>query len=74
LVEETGVPGENPWPATNHWQTLSHKIVLSTPHHAQSSNNRLEAQVKRYKTEADEYEKMEDELKTERRKLQREVF
>ena len=24
LVEETGVPGENYWPATSHWQTLSH--------------------------------------------------
>ena len=31
LVEETGVPGENHWPAASHWQTLSHNIVSSTP-------------------------------------------
>jgi hypothetical protein len=33
LVEETGVPGEN------HWQTLSHNVVSSTPHHEQGSNS-----------------------------------
>ena len=26
LVEETGVPGENHWSVTSHWQTLSHKL------------------------------------------------
>jgi len=26
-VEETGGPGENHRPVTNHWQTLSHNIV-----------------------------------------------
>ena len=31
LVEETGVSGKNYWPATSHWQTLSHNVVLSTP-------------------------------------------
>ena len=31
LVEETGVPGENHWPAVCHWQTLSHNIVSSIP-------------------------------------------
>jgi hypothetical protein len=31
LVEEAGVPGENHRPASNHWQTLSHNVVLSTP-------------------------------------------
>jgi hypothetical protein len=30
LVEETGVPGENHWPAACHWQTLSHNVVSST--------------------------------------------
>jgi hypothetical protein len=30
LVEETGVPAENIWSSTNHWQTLSHNIVSST--------------------------------------------
>ena len=30
LVEETGVPRENHWPAISHRQTLSHNIVLST--------------------------------------------
>jgi len=31
LVEETEVHGENQWPATSHWQTLSHNVVSSTP-------------------------------------------
>ncbi|XP_058241308.1 leucine-rich repeat flightless-interacting protein 2 isoform X20 [Hemibagrus wyckioides] len=35
--------------------------------------NRLEAQVLRYKTTADNFEKIEDELKAEKRKLQREL-
>jgi hypothetical protein len=30
-VEETGVPGENQQPVANHWQTLSHNVVSSTP-------------------------------------------
>jgi len=30
-VEETGVPGENHRPVANHWQTLSHNVVSSTP-------------------------------------------
>ena len=33
LVEETGVHGENHWPVASHWQTLSHNVVSSTPHH-----------------------------------------
>ena len=32
IVEETGVPGENHRPVESHWQTVSHKIVSSTPH------------------------------------------
>jgi hypothetical protein len=28
LVEETGVPGENRWPVTSHWQILSHYVVF----------------------------------------------
>ena len=31
LVVETGVPAENERPFTNHWQTLSHNVVSSTP-------------------------------------------
>ena len=31
LVEVTGVPEGNHRPAANHWQTLSHNIVSSTP-------------------------------------------
>jgi hypothetical protein len=27
LVEETGVHGEDPRPASSHWQTLSHNVV-----------------------------------------------
>ena len=41
LVEETGVPGENHWPATSHWQTLSHNVVSSAPRHEQGSNSQL---------------------------------
>jgi hypothetical protein len=32
LVEETGVSGENHRPVPRHCQTLSHNVVLSTPH------------------------------------------
>jgi hypothetical protein len=39
LLEETGVPGENHWPATCHWQTLSHNVVLSTPRHEIRTQN-----------------------------------
>jgi hypothetical protein len=31
-VEETGVSGKNHRPDASHWQTLSHNVVLSTPH------------------------------------------
>jgi hypothetical protein len=27
LVEKTGESGENHWPVTSHWQTLSHNVV-----------------------------------------------
>jgi hypothetical protein len=33
LVEETGVHGENNRPLASRWQTLSHNVVSSTPHH-----------------------------------------
>ena len=39
LVEETGVPWENHWPAAGHLQTLSHKVVLSTLRHEWGSNS-----------------------------------
>ena len=35
LVEETREPGENHWPVTSHWQSLSHKVVSSTPRNTQ---------------------------------------
>jgi hypothetical protein len=35
LVEETGVSGENHRPVASHWQTLSHYVASSTPHHGQ---------------------------------------
>jgi hypothetical protein len=38
LVEETGIPGENHRPAVSHWQTLSHNVVSSTPHHKRDSS------------------------------------
>ena len=33
LVEETVVTGENRRPVASDWQTLSHNVVSSTPHH-----------------------------------------
>jgi hypothetical protein len=41
VVEETGVPGENHRPIASHLQTLSHKVVISTPRHEQVSNSQL---------------------------------
>ena len=31
LVKETGVPGQNHWPAASHWQIFSHNVISSTP-------------------------------------------
>jgi len=36
LVEETG---ENHRPGINHWQTLSHNVVSSTPRHERGLNS-----------------------------------
>jgi hypothetical protein len=33
ILEEIGVPGEYHQSASSHWQTLSHNVVSSTPHH-----------------------------------------
>ena len=41
LMEETRVPGENYKPAVSHWQTLSHKVVPSTPCHEWDFNSQL---------------------------------
>jgi len=41
LVEETGVIGEKHRPVTSHWQTFSHHVVSSTPHHERGSNSQL---------------------------------
>jgi signal transduction histidine kinase len=38
LVEANGIPGENQRHATSHLQTLSHKVVSSTPRHERDSN------------------------------------
>jgi hypothetical protein len=37
LVEETGVHRENYRLVASHWQTLSHNVVNSTPHHERDS-------------------------------------
>jgi hypothetical protein len=42
-VEETGVHGENHWPVASHWQTLSHNVISSTPHHERNTNSTLVA-------------------------------
>jgi hypothetical protein len=39
FVEETRVPGENHQPAASHCQTLSHKVISSTPSHDRDSNS-----------------------------------
>jgi len=39
LVVETGVSGEIHRPAASHWQSLSHKVVSSTPRHERDSNS-----------------------------------
>jgi hypothetical protein len=41
LVEETGVPRGNHWPAASHRQTISHNVVSSTPRHERDSNSQL---------------------------------
>jgi hypothetical protein len=41
LVEESGGPGEDQWPAASHWLTLSHNVVSSTPRHERHSNSQL---------------------------------
>jgi hypothetical protein len=41
LVEETRVTGENYWLAASHWQTLSHNVVSSTPHHERGTNSQF---------------------------------
>ena len=41
LVEESGGLGKNHQPVASHWQTLSHNVVSSTPHHEQGSNSQL---------------------------------
>ena len=41
VVEETGVPGENQPPVASHWQTLSYKVVSSTPLHEPVWNSQL---------------------------------
>jgi hypothetical protein len=41
LVKETGVLGENQRHVESHWQTLSHNVVSSTPHHEQGSNSQM---------------------------------
>jgi hypothetical protein len=38
LVEETGVPVENHGPATSHWQTLLHNVVIYYMWSLESSN------------------------------------
>jgi hypothetical protein len=39
LVEETGMLGENNRPTASHLQTVSHKVVSSSPDHERDSNS-----------------------------------
>jgi len=33
LMDETGVPCENYWPAASYWQTFSHNVISNIPCH-----------------------------------------
>jgi hypothetical protein len=35
LMKETGVPGQNHWPAGSQWQTFLRNVVSSTSHHSE---------------------------------------
>jgi hypothetical protein len=51
LVEETGVPWENHWPAASHGQTLSHNdIEYTSPERDSNSQNVYQTQVWRPST------------------------
>jgi hypothetical protein len=41
MVEETGVLGENHWPAIGHLQTLSHNAISSAPCKERNSTHTL---------------------------------
>ena len=51
LVEETGVSGEKHWPVASHWQTLSHNVVSSSPHHERASNSQIYCLLKEQKSQ-----------------------
>ena len=48
LVRENKVPAENHRPLTRHWQTLSHNVVSSTPHHEWDTIRSRRPQIKSY--------------------------
>jgi hypothetical protein len=52
FIGETGEPRENHQPAISHWQTLSHNVVLNTPHEQDSNfsgvRNIVESGVKHH--------------------------
>ena len=41
LFKEGQIPRESLWPAANHWQTLSHNVVFTTPSHVRNSYPQL---------------------------------
>jgi hypothetical protein len=41
IVSVSFIDWENHRPVANHWQTLSHNIVLSTPRHERNLNSQL---------------------------------
>jgi len=41
LMEETRVPRENHQCVASHWQTLSHNVISSTPHHEWDANSQI---------------------------------
>ena len=41
LVKKIGLPTENQRPVASHCETLSYKVVPSTPHHKRDANSQL---------------------------------
>jgi hypothetical protein len=46
LGEETGIPAENHRPVESHWQTLSHDVISSTPHHKRFRTHNVSGDLK----------------------------
>jgi hypothetical protein len=46
FIESIYLPGWNHWSAASHWQTLSHNVVLSTPHQSEVWTHNVSVETK----------------------------